>query len=269
LFLLVAGLLSCLEFINIPFSRWLSTVLLFANYTSAAGSYYVGHFWSLAVEEHFYLIWPAIFLFLATIRKRLFFCVFFTLTIALWRAIDFKYRLTWNEGGAGFFWGRTDIVADGLLWGCAVALVYADPIWKKRLSQFISLPGVLYGVTLAAIMVQVLSFEDWKIRFMLLTIQAACIPLMLLGTITNHPGYLGCILESKVPVWIGLISYSLYLWQQLFLVWTDSLSIKMSFLQTFPVNVAAAFLCATISYRFIETPLIAFGHRITKSTTNN
>jgi peptidoglycan/LPS O-acetylase OafA/YrhL len=58
------------------------------------------------------------------------------------------------------------------------------------------------------------------------------------------------VLAWRPLVWTGRRSYSLYLWQQLFLD-----RYQHTLLQMFPVNVACAFACAAGSYRFIELPL--------------
>ena len=65
--------------------------------------------------------------------------------------------------------------------------------------------------------------------------------------------------------WLGRLSYSLYLWQQLFLVWAEDRVAGLGLLQSFPLNLAAVFACATVSMMLIETPLIAIGHRIAKT----
>ena len=64
--------------------------------------------------------------------------------------------------------------------------------------------------------------------------------------------------------WLGRLSYSLYLWQQLFLVWAEDRVAGLGLLQTFPLNLGAVFVCATISMLPIETPLTAIGHRMAK-----
>jgi peptidoglycan/LPS O-acetylase OafA/YrhL len=58
------------------------------------------------------------------------------------------------------------------------------------------------------------------------------------------------VLAWRPLVWIGQRSYSLYLWQQLFLD-----PYQHSLLQAFPLSLGCAFACASASYRFIEVPL--------------
>jgi peptidoglycan/LPS O-acetylase OafA/YrhL len=72
----------------------------------------------------------------------------------------------------------------------------------------------------------------------------------------------GRLLESAVFRWLGRLSYSLYLWQQLFLVWNENRVPGLSLLQIFPYNLLAVFTCATLSMLLIENPLIAIGHRL-------
>jgi peptidoglycan/LPS O-acetylase OafA/YrhL len=60
----------------------------------------------------------------------------------------------------------------------------------------------------------------------------------------------GRVLGWRPLVWVGKRSYSLYLWQQLFLN-----PYHQTLLQMFPVNIACAVACADSSYRFIERPL--------------
>ena len=67
-------------------------------------------------------------------------------------------------------------------------------------------------------------------------------------------------LSWKPLVWVGEISYSLYLWQQMFLVNTPGVS-KTPL--PFPLSVMAAFALAILSYYFFESPIRNFGRRLT------
>jgi peptidoglycan/LPS O-acetylase OafA/YrhL len=259
-FLTIAGLLALGGLIDISLGRWLSALLFSANYTRADHSWYIGHFWSLAVEEHFYFLWPAAFLLLGVSRRRTTLAILAALLIALWRAVDFKYRITGSSPDV--FWGRTDIQADSILWGVVVALLYGNRSWQARLQKFFSFPASWPVLTLAMLAIQSLQDLDWKLNFLLITIKALLIPLVILGTVIRYSALPGRILETSLFRWLGRLSYSLYLWQQLFLVWNEDRSPALAWLQIFPYNLLAVFACATFSMLLIETPLIAAGHRI-------
>jgi peptidoglycan/LPS O-acetylase OafA/YrhL len=245
--------------IRISLTRWLSSLFFMANYSLSEANWYVGHFWSLAVEEHFYLIWPAVLLLVRGNRKRLALAIGAALAVALWRAVDFKFRLTWTD--SAWFWGRTDINADGILFGVIYALALRDPqiapALKRILSNSLAAP---LSIALFVLTVVLPSMLGWKLGFMLITVRAAAVPAMLLATLHNPTHFLGRILELKPLCFVGLISYSLYLWQQLFLVWEPNPALHP--VQWFPVNIAAAALCAVMSFYFVETPLIRLGRSV-------
>jgi peptidoglycan/LPS O-acetylase OafA/YrhL len=94
---------------------------------------------------------------------------------------------------------------------------------------------------------------------------AMSIPGVLAGTALHPRTLLGRILELPALRWIGRISYSLYLWQQIFLVdgWTPR-----RFVQTWPLNILAVFGCAVISYYGLERPMIALGRRLGQRVQN-
>jgi len=258
-FLLIVGLLSIGGVIHISLARWLSSLFFMANYSLSETSWYVGHFWSLAVEEHFYLVWPAVLLFVPGNRKRLTLAIGAALAVALWRAVDFKFRLTWTD--SAWFWGRTDINADGILFGVIYALALRDaqiaPALKRALSNPLAAPLSIAVFVLTAVLPSALG---WKMGFILITVRAAAVPAMLLATLHNPTHLLGRMLELKPLCFLGLISYSLYLWQQLFLVWEPNPALHP--VQWFPVNIGAAALCAVLSFYLVETPLIRLGRSV-------
>ncbi len=264
-FLLVIGLLAFTGILPITLGRWLSTLFFLANYSTATGSWYLGHFWSLAVEEHFYMLWPVIFLVLGVTTKRVKFAIAIALLLAFWRAVDYKFHVT--GATPAVFWGRTDIQVDNILWGVVIALLYGDTVWKARLNSLLRLPMILPSLIVFTITLAVLPHSDWKLEFIFLTIKAIVIPLMILGTLINSSILLSVILEKPIFRLIGRLSYSLYLWQQLFLVWDQSSIPSLHFLQILPFNIIAAFICATLSLRYVEKPLIALGHRIATRKT--
>jgi len=261
-FLAVVGVLAFVGILNISLGRWLSVLLFAANYSWADASWYLGHFWSLAVEEHFYFIWPLLFIRLAVNRPRILVALGLALLIAFWRALDFKYHLSGTTPAMS--WGRTDIAVDGILWGVFLALVYGDVEAKPRIQKFLKLRFSTPLIAAALLMILIMPSLNWKFNLALVSIKAMLIPLLILSTQIQNQSSIGRLLESVFFRKLGRLSFSLYLWQQLFLVWNAERVPGLALLQVFPVNIIAALACANLSLVFIEKPMIAVGHRIAK-----
>ncbi len=226
----------------------LASLLFYRNYWTAPG-WYTGHFWSLAVEEHFYLIWPVL-LSMAGFRRARWIAPALALAVAGWRAVDVHYgwvaRL--NPALAGSL-ARTDYRLDTLLFGCALALLWDDARVRGWLTRFGgTVLAVLGGV--AAVCCQAWAPTGY------LTMVAALMVLLPAATVARPRSWAGRILELPALAWLGRMSYSLYIWQQLFLpphtvfAWQHA-----------PWNLAALLVCAAASYYAVERPTIAFGRR--------
>jgi peptidoglycan/LPS O-acetylase OafA/YrhL len=86
---------------------------------------------------------------------------------------------------------------------------------------------------------------------------AVSMALLPAATVAKPWSWVGRVLETPLLAWIGRMSYSLYIWQQLFLP-----PRPMGVWQQAPWNLAAIFLCAAISYYWVERPSIALGRRL-------
>lgn len=250
--------------LQIDAGRWLSSLFFMANYSTAPQSWYTGHFWSLAVEEHFYLIWPATLVLVRSNRMRLIVALSAIAAIDSWRIIDFKFHLIMS--GAPYLWThRTDITADGILFGVAFALAFVDEAIGPRLKSFLRRSWVAPAAIAVFAATCILPLHvGWKVQFALVSLRSAVVPVMILGTLQNADGWLGQILDCRSLRFVGLISYSLYLWQELFL--TLEPNPKLAAVQWFPLNMVLAFICAALSYYFLEAPLIGLGRKFIASS---
>jgi peptidoglycan/LPS O-acetylase OafA/YrhL len=85
---------------------------------------------------------------------------------------------------------------------------------------------------------------------------------LVLSTSMSPAGWTTRILEWQPLRWIGRISYSLYLWQQVFMLWPSDR--QPSPLQKMPLSILSLFACAAASYYILERPCIRLGHRLAR-----
>lgn len=233
----------------------LSCIFFFRNYLPEnAWSFVTAHFWSLAVEEHFYLLWPGFLAFLGNRRARV--CVIpIAIAIGLWRFGLMRYYYCFHVP-VNFF-ARSDIRLDAPLWGCWAALLI-DSGWTKLLTSFLTTPvSIVLGLICTGCIVFSPPFSQ--------TLFAAAIPFILLSTVLHPHGLPARVLELPLLKWVGQLSYSLYIWQQVFLVWpTYPRPLPFGWLQAWPVNFVAIFMFAATSYYVIEKPAIGLGRRVVR-----
>jgi peptidoglycan/LPS O-acetylase OafA/YrhL len=220
---------------------------------------FTAHAWSLSVEEHFYLIWPALLGLLATVARAR--RAAFVLAVASvgWSFLDINARLSTRvlHLPINHHYWRTDYSIGGLLLGCWVALLLADPVRRDRLSRRLS--PTAWWTLLVIFLALATSVRENAAR----AIATLLVPLLLAGTVL-HPGRIaGRFLEWGPLRRVGRISYSLYLWQQLFLI-PPSSSRPLGRLHDFPLDWMAAFACALASYHLVECPAIALGRRLSR-----
>ena len=222
-------------------------VLLYAaNYAAVAtGDYLPGyeHAWSLAVEEHFYLLWPLV-LVLMLPRRPLASLVRWTLVVCV-AALVWRIVLTHVLHGPWLLtYHGTLERADALLPGCAAALAVRAG-WRP--------PRRLAGCGAAGLLA-VLAVDDRAVEATLTPAFTALAATALVLGLDSARGPLRSLLSFPPLVRVGLVSYGIYLWH-LPLVLLAYYRSPLPAPATVLLAVTATALVATASYRWVERPL--------------
>ncbi len=252
-YLAALALLATVGLAKTTKSEIIACLFFYRNYCS--GPYTTAHFWSLSLEEQFYLFFP-LFLIVQGPRRALYSVAVLALCVITWQFLDQHYHIT---GPGGMRAHNTDLWADALLWGCWAALL----VQRLKCRQFVQryLTTWLWLLLLVFVVLSA-TFQPWVGSF----VQAAAIPWLLLGTVLRPSAIVSRILEQPLLRWIGRLSYSLYIWQQLFcrLYGDTTFPSPCRVLQQPPLNICMTFLCAMMSYYWLERPLVRLGHRLSK-----
>lgn len=210
----------------------LHCLLFLRNY--GGGPWYTGHFWSLSLEEQFYLIWPL--LLICAHKRANLVAVLVIAAVCAWRTY------AWTHGEV--FYVRTEQRCDGLLWGCLSAFCLKKG--TVRVGPLLSGACLVAGVMV------------WSIPGFL-PVMPMLLSLGILGTVQNPQSIFSRALESKPLVWIGQRSYGIYLWQELLLF----LAIPLTF------RLVLVFLWPSALYRWFETPLRKVGRSLAGQVAGN
>jgi peptidoglycan/LPS O-acetylase OafA/YrhL len=216
--------------------------------------WYLGHLWSLALEQQFYLIWPLALAWLG--RRRAAIAAF---VIALSMPALRVATYLWFPQQRGFTGMMFHTAADAVLAGCVVRLAQSFLVGRMFNRKI-----VVYSFFYAVIAV-VFFLSPWLTnRFgggytlpFGITLEALIPAGVIIYCLANPDSPLVKVLNVSWLRHLGLISYSLYIWQQLFLG-------QSWFAQHFGVVVGLGLaLCvAEVSYRWFETPVREWGRKL-------
>ncbi|MEW1954151.1 acyltransferase family protein [Terrabacter sp. NPDC080008] len=227
------------------------------------------NFWSLAVEEQFYLVWPLLTLALLAFSSRI--RVAAAVTVGLASSALMAVMFTPGTDATRVYYG-TDTHVMGLMAGAALAFAWASPRLAPRLAPSRWGRHGAYAVPLALVvllaeMVLLDEQSSWTFRGGILLASLAT-AVLVMGVVERRPG--GPRLVSRVmrhPAlgWVGARSYSIYLWHWpvILLVALDNPSAPgtVSHLLTRLWCVLVTVALADLTYRFVETPFRTLGFR--------
>lgn len=209
-----------------------SCVFFFRNFFGLLGE--AGHFWSLSIEEQFYLTWPWILL-LAGKRRGLWIGGIAAVVSA---ALSLMF---WNYLGRVSPVVPTPMAAHALLVGCFFALLLSNHMVGQWVT-YLTIPAIMIALGC------VLLFPKAQLGF----VEEVCVGLLMAGT-TLYPGSpLSRLVAFRPLAWIGTVSYSVYIWQEVFMPYHSAL-----------VLCVVMPLAAMASYYLIERPCTRLGHQIT------
>lgn len=219
------------------------------------------HFWSLAIEEQFYLIWPVVLLIAhkkgvkrTTMRNT-------TLILALLSALEMALLYNPSADPSRVYYG-TDTRAFSLLIGAWLAFVWPSHLLDdqksvqltKQVRKTLDGVGITALVMLAGLIVFVNDFSPFWYRGGILL--ASVLTAIIIAVIVHPASLLGRVASAKPLVWIGLRSYGIYLWHFPLLLLMNPANFTGEMPWWAPLaQVAVVFVCAALSYKLVENPI--------------
>lgn len=233
----VIAVLAAVDFVPVD-GRDVMHAIVFGTNFLEKGSWYLGHLWSMASQEQFYLVWPLV-LIVGGRRAASWTAAAIVIVIPCLRVAHATYSpqsfAVYDSSAASF---------DTMAVGCLLAL-HRDRLasvgWANRLVE--SRLAIL-SLFLAGNLIELVGYRPYRLLHFPLVAVAL---VLVLERCMRHPdGRLGRLLNSRPAVLVGSASFSIYLWQQLF--------ISDRFAPYFPAGLILAAAAGLLSYHFIERP---------------
>jgi peptidoglycan/LPS O-acetylase OafA/YrhL len=239
----------------------LLNILFLANYGPCEGP--TGVLWSLGVEEQFYLLWPGVFVICRLFKEKRIALIILTGVIACSMILRGINTLCWKNQETYFwlhrfsFFFHMDIIA----WGCVGAIV---AFYWSKIVEFLThhvLKVLIFAIFIITLPYTAQKIDGYGIETVFgPTLEALGVILIIIMSVAKSDFFLFRILNLRPIIWMGTISYSLYLWHSVF---TGNLLQKYGISQN--LWVLASIGAAMISYYLIERPFVRYRKSLRKA----
>jgi len=205
-------------------------------------SWELGHLWSLSIEEQFYLIWPALFLLAGP--QRIGWVAAAMLVLAPAARLAAWLWLPWRDDA---IMEAYPCVMDAIAAGSLLAVLQPRLGRWARYNRFLESP--LFWLVPAVLVFANMPHRVFLDYFVDVSVLNVLIAVIVDRAVRVPRGVAFTVLNWAPLVWVGTLSYSLYLWQEPFLN-----HYAHSSFTAWPLNLTLAIVCAVASYYLVERP---------------
>ena len=208
----------------------------------------LGHTWSLAVEEQFYVVWPVVLIGLTAVirnRRRLLIAfVLLAVAVVVWRTY------LWQTGvSLSRVYIATDTRADALLLGAATAVAFTLGMLRRPRFAWVAIAAAaLWAISVPpdSVATALPAVRTFEVTASIVIAELAGV--VLIARAVTAPWSL---LSGSVIRWFGKVSYGLYLWH-LPIILIIGVETPLKFWTAIGLSLGAA----AISWRFVEGPAL-------------
>lgn len=217
----------------------------------------IGHLWSLSIEGQFYILWPIVLIIVMKIARRRGKLIVWIMVCAAVSALAMALIYVPGTDPSRVYYG-TDTRVFALLIGAALAVAWPSQKLNDKVSEparrMLDIVGGLGLVLLLVLFNQVNEFDDLLYRggFLVISLIAAVV----IAVLAHPASRLGSIVGCKPLRWIGVRSYSLYIWHfPVIILSSPSVNTEESSILRIIIQLAVSFLLAALSYKYVEEPI--------------
>lgn len=218
------------------------------------------HVWTLGVEEQFYIVVPFLVMLVMAIRRR-YARTAVVLGLALASAAWTAHLASAGATASRLYYG-TDVRAQALLVGLALAMLLTPdrrgraPRLSRSAAETIGWVGTILSFSAFFLLDETGRWVFERGGMLLFAVMAAC---MGASALDPRPLRINRIMSAPPLVHLGQISYGLYLFHWPIATWLPLNGVP--FAVAVAIKLALTWVCAVLSYRFLELPVMIGGFR--------
>ena len=247
----------------------LSTLGFFSNFYFLLNSGYFSpganelpllHTWSLSIEEQFYIFYPLILIFFLTyLNKKKYIFIFFIILILSSLALaqfggNLKTTYPFLEKNFSFFnqsYFASFFMTFGRIWELLIGY-YLCLIFRKNFQFSLILRNLISMLGAILIIISLFIFNKDTPHPSLITLLPVAGTSFIL-IFSNHNTFIYKILSYKILVWLGLISYSLYLWHHPILIFLNFTIDDLNYVYQL-IYIISVIIISFFSWKYFELP---------------